>query len=63
MKFALQSNHNGKFLSHLFVDDHESMFQASKPDDHAYHYDIEAVAESIAAKEGATVIPTEDTWK
>ena len=57
-KYVLRSNRNGKYLSHLFEDDHDLMFQCSylERERESYRYDIKRVAESIARQCDATVV-------
>lgn len=54
--YIIKSNINGKYLSNLFQDDHESTFQSSKTDIGAcYHWTVKEIAEKIARKNNATV--------
>lgn len=57
-KYFIKSNINGKFLSHLFEDEHKQMFRADKPYSNlAYFYYTKAVAERIAKELNGTIHP------
>jgi len=55
-KYILQSKLNGKYLSNLFEDTHNKMFQGTKIDREIYYYDIKQIAEDVAAQIDAIVI-------
>lgn len=54
--YIIKSKINGKYLSNLFEDDHESTFQSSQTDIGAcYHWNVKEIAERIATKNNGTV--------
>ena len=55
--YFIKSNKNGLYLSCLFVDTHDEMFQASRPElGIAYGYNVKQIAQDIANNENGTVV-------
>ena len=56
--YAIQSKATGKFLSHLFEDTRDKMFQSDGADSpNSYKYNSLAIAEDIAKMELGKVVP------
>lgn len=62
MKYAIQSNINGKFLSNMFENSHNKIFQGRSITSDVYFWNNKAIAESIANKENGKIIEV-SSWQ
>lgn len=54
--YVIRSNVTGKYLDHLFEDDHEKTFQSKKTDiGSCYHWNVKTIAERVARENNGTV--------